>query len=213
MLDLVFDCVTVLDLNFESLKYFVQIGSSLEYGESVSPQSEKSKCDPCSFYGKAKLKASKFLISKFKMIRKKIIILRPYQVYGPYQKFDRLVPHVIKNCLRNNNFNCTQGNQLRDFLYIDDFVNLLVKILRSKKVKSGIYNVGYGKPIKVNLIINKINSLVGKGKPIFGKIKMRKDEINSLYPNIKKIKKRLKWRPKINLEKGLKKTIEYYKNV
>ena len=54
---------------------------------------------------------------------------------------------------------------------------------------------------------------MGKGKPIFGKIKMRKDEINSLYPNIKKIKKRLKWRPKINLEKGLKKTIEYYKNV
>ena len=77
------------------------------------------------------------------------IILRPYQVYGPYQKYDRLIPMVIKSCLKNKKFPCTEGNQERDFLYVDDFTDLIIKILRKKNFKNRIFNVGYGKPIKV----------------------------------------------------------------
>ena len=58
----------------------------------------------------------------------------------------------------------------------------------------------------------KICNLVGTGRPIFGKILMRKDEITALYPNISKAKKILDWRPKISLNIGLKKTINFYKN-
>ena len=140
------------------------------------------------------------------------MILRPYQIYGPYQKFDRLIPQVIKNCLDNKNFDCTEGSQLRDFLYVDDFINLFKKNFKKKKIESGIYNVGSGKPIKVKDVVNKINLIIGKGKPNFGKIKMRKDEISSLYPNINKLKKKLKWAPKTNFNLGIKKTIKFYKN-
>ena len=52
--------------------------------------------------------------------------------------------------------------------------------------------------------------MIGSGNPKFGKIKLRKDETNKLYPNIKKARKLLKWKPKIKLNSGLKKTINYY---
>ena len=199
-------------INFKNLRLFIQIGSSLEYGDVSSPQNEKSKCLPSSTYGKAKFLASKYLVAKFKNLKKKFLILRPYQIYGPHQKLDRLIPQVIKNCLDDKCFDCTEGSQLRDFLYIDDFINLLKKILKKKKIDSGIYNVGYGKPIKVKDVVNKINLIIGTGKPNFGKIKMRKDEINSLYPNINKLKKNFKWTPKTNFNLGIKKTIKFYKN-
>ena len=200
-------------INLNYLNLFIQIGSSLEYGNRNSPQSEKAQPKPTSIYGKAKLKASNFLNSFCKKNRIKFIILRPYQIYGPYQKFDRLIPQVIKSCLANKKFDCTNGNQLRDFLYVDDFINLILKIIQKTKINSGIYNVGYGKPEKVNFVIKKINNLIQKGHPNFGKIKMRKDEIMCLYPNINKVKKNFKWTPKTKLAQGLKKTLNFYKNV
>ena len=114
--------------------------------------------------------------------------------------------------MNKKKFNCTLGLQKRDFLYVDDLVKLIIQIIRKKKLQSGIYNVGYGKPFSVKTIINKIKHITGKGKPIFGGIKMRKDEIKFLYPNINKVSKTFNWRPKINLLKGLNKTIKFYAN-
>ena len=198
----------LLDLiNFKNLDLFIQAGSSLEYGNQKSPQIEKKRCAPISTYGKAKYLGSKLLLKRFK----KVIILRLYQVYGPYQKYNRLIPFVIKSCIKNKKFDCSEGSQLRDFLHVDDLSNLFQKIINSKNIKYGIYNVGTGKPTEVKKIIFLINKLIKKGKPIFGKKKMRSDEIDSLYPNIMKIRKNFDWKPRIGLLTGLKWTINYYK--
>ena len=185
----------------------IQTGSSLEYGENKSPQNEKQICKPLSVYGEAKLLSSKFIIKNLN----DFIILRPYQIYGPYQKKNRLIPITIDSCIKNLKFPCTQGNQKRDFLYVDDFIDLIIKILGSKKINSGIFNVGSGKPIKVKKAILTIVKKIKKGIPMFGKLKMRKDEKNSLYPNLNKTKKTFKWRPKINFKTGISKTINFYK--
>lgn len=195
-------------INLKKLSLFIQAGSSLEYGKLNSPQGEKIRCKPISPYGKAKRLSSEFLRKK---IKKKVIILRLYQIYGPYQKFDRLIPHVIKSCIQNKKFECSEGLQLRDFLHVDDLVILFNKIINDKKIKYGIYNVGSGSPISVRKIIKIINNYVKKGSPVFGKIKMRSDETKILYPKISKISKIYKWRPKTNISSGLKKTIEYYR--
>ena len=73
-----------------------------------------------------------------------------------------------------------------------------------------IFNIGTGKPKQIKFIIKKIKKLINKGEPNYGKIKMRKDEIMKLYPNINKAKTKLNWKPKISFENGLKKTINYY---
>ncbi len=193
-------------LNKKYLKLFVQIGSSLEYGKKKSPQTEKDRCNPISSYGKAKYLASKHIQKNLN----NYIILRLYQVYGPNQKTDRLIPFVVKSCLSNKSFPCTSGNQQRDFLYVDDLIKLLLKILKKKKINSDIYNVGYGKPEKVKKIIQFINKKTKFGTPEFGKIIMRKDEINSLYPSIEKVKKEFNWKPQTNINVGISKTINFY---
>ena len=56
-------------------------------------------------------------------------------IYGPGQDINRLIPYVIKNCIENNNFPCSTGLQYRDFIYIDDAINLIFKSLIKKKLK------------------------------------------------------------------------------
>jgi len=192
----------------EKIKRFIQVGSSLEYGSKECPHFENTKCNPKSHYGKSKFLSTKFIQKKIK----NYIILRPYQIYGAYQKINRLIPLVIDACLKNKSFDCTDGSQYRDFLYVEDFIDLVIKIIKKGKIKAGIYNVGSGKPIKVKKVISSIQKIIKKGKPQFGKIKMRRDESNSSYPNISKIKRNLNWKPKTKFHYGLKKTINFYEN-
>lgn len=197
-----------------NIKKFVQIGSSIEYGKINSPQKENNhnKQKTYSVYGNSKLLSTKFLLNLSNRFNFPVSILRLYLVYGPYQDTNRVIPITIKNAINNNKFDCSSGLQLRDFIHIDDLVRAILKALSSKKTSGEIFNIGSGKPIRIKDLILKICKLVGSGKPQFGKIKLRKDEIKYLFPSIKKAKKLLKWRPLIDINVGLKKTIKYYEN-
>lgn len=198
----------------KKIKKFVQVGSSIEYGKSRSPQIENKKNSQSTFsvYGKAKLLSTKYLMAIYKKEKFPATVIRLYLVYGPNQDINRVIPITIKNALLDKKFNCSSGLQFRDFIYVDDVINAILKILKNKKTNGEIINIGTNKPVRIKDLIIRICSLVGSGKPIFGKIKLRKDEIKSLYPNINKAHKILKWRPKISLNNGLKRTIKYYKN-
>ena len=190
---------------------FLQIGSAAEYGHSKAPHSEFTKCDIKSNYAKAKFDAQNYLKGLSRKNKFKFNVIRFYQVYGPKQELNRFIPIVIYNCLKNKNFLSSEGKQSRDFLFIDDAVDAIFKVLNNKKSANQIYNIGYGKPLNIKSLVIKIVNLCKGGKPLFGKIKLRKDESLLSYPNISKAKKTLKWRPKINIDEGLKETINYYK--
>ena len=190
---------------------FLQIGSSAEYGHSKAPHSEFTKCDIKSNYAKAKFDAHNYLNKLYRKNDFKFNVIRLYQVYGPKQELNRFIPIVIHNCLKNKNFPSSEGKQSRDFLFIDDVVNAIFKVLNNKKSVNQTYNIGFGKPLNIKSLIMKIVNLCKGGKPLFGKIKLRKDESLLSYPNILKAKKTLKWQPKVNIDEGLKKTINYYK--
>ncbi len=205
-----------LVLNFQKKppEKFVQIGSSIEYGKFKSPQKEflvKKKINTFSTYGNAKLSSTFFLLNLFKKKNYPTTILRLYLVYGPNQDDNRVIPFVIKNSIKNKQFYCSPGYQFRDFVYINDVISAIYKSIKSDKNNGKIINIGSGKPIKIKNLILTIVKLVGKGNPIFSKIKLRSDELIKLYPNISKAKNLLNWMPKISLKNGLRKTIKFYK--
>ena len=74
------------------------------------------------------------------------------------------------------------------FLFVDDFIRAVIKCLNNDAAKGQIFNVGNNKPIKLK-VISLIRDKVKNGNPEFGKIKLRKDELLKLYPNIQKLKK------------------------
>ena len=86
-----------------------------------------------------------------------------------------------------------------------------MKCFNNKLVIGKVINIGSGYKITIKNLILKIVNSIGKGKPIFGVLKMRSDEPKNSFPNITIAKKVLGWRPKITLDSGLKKTIKYYK--
>ena len=195
------------------IKSFVQIGSCLEYGKLKSPQYEKKGLTPLSIYSKSKILATNFLIKKHRISKFPSIILRGYQVYGPKQENNRLVSTVIFNCLKNKKFDCSSGKQLRDFIHVDDFVKAIYKSLNNKRAIGKIINIGFGKPIKVKDVILYIIKIIKRGKPNFNKIKLRRDETMILYPSIKRANTILNWKPRINLQAGLRRTILEYKKL
>tara|TARA_B100000767_G_scaffold165007_1_gene154609 strand:- start:514 stop:1422 length:909 start_codon:yes stop_codon:yes gene_type:complete len=196
----------------KKIKKFIQIGSSIEYGRNLSPQKENlNNTKTFSVYGKAKLMSTNYLLSLYKKYSFPVSVLRLYLVYGPYQDRNRVIPIVIDNALKSKEFDCSLGTQFRDFVYIDDVVNGIIKSLKTKKNNGQIINLGSGKPIMIKDVILKICKIIGSGKPQFGKIKFRKDEIKNLYPSIVKAKKIVNWRPKVKINFGLKKTINFYK--
>ena len=171
---------------------------------------ESFLCEPKSIYGKSKLLATNFLLEKNKKKNFPAIILRLFQAYGPHQDKNRLIPIVIDGCIKDTKFGCSPGKQFRDFIYIDDVIRAILNSLNNKNALGNIINVGAQKPKKIKSVIKKIRSIIKSGSPQFGKIKMRRDEILNIYPNISKAKKLLKWKPKISFNIGLRKTISYY---
>ena len=155
--------------------------------------------------------ATNVLLKEFKNNFFPSIILRLYQVYGPYQDNNRFVPFIINSCIKNKKFPCSEGTQFRDFLHIDDAVNAVSKCIDNKKAYGKIINIGYGKTSQLRQITLKIRNYINKGYPNFGEIKMRKDEQSSIFPKITRAQKILKWRPLISFKKGLEKTINFYK--
>ena len=208
-------CKNLADIFKDSkIKLFIQIGSSVEYGNLKSPQKEDSKTNVNklkSTYGKAKLMATNYLLKLNKTHNFPCTILRLYLVYGPYQDKNRLIPHTLNECLNDNLFDCSAGKQYRDFLFVDDLMTAIFKCFYNKQSIGEIMNVGTGKPQNIKKVILFIRNNIKLGNPVFGKIPLRKDEILRLYPDISKVKKILNWGPQTSFNKGIKTLIRYYK--
>ena len=192
---------------------FIQIGSSLEYGISNSPQKENIKCNLRSIksiYGRAKLLSSVHVMNLFKKENFPSTVLRLYLAYGPRQDVNRFIPIIIKGCIENKKFPCSNGEQLRDFVHVDDAVEAIIKSLTNKNARGQIINIGSGKPERIKNVIEKIKKISRGGYPQYGMFKLRKFEISKLYPSVKKAKSKINWSPKISFEKGLKSTIRFY---
>ena len=134
---------------------------------------------------------------------------------GPKEDDSKFVISMIKSFLnKSKSIKLTKGSQKRDFIYIDDVVSAMKRILfHALKQKKGfeIFEVGSGSNISIKNIIILIKKFCNNTttKLEFGKLPMRKNELLHINLNLKKLFK-LGWRPKYNLEVSLKKTIKYY---
>ena len=194
-------------INKTNLQSFIQIGSSDEYGSNIAPQNESQREIPISPYSFAKVAATHFLQMLYRTEKFPVVILRPFLVYGVGQNNNRFIPQVIHGCINNNPFPVSAGEQLRDFCYIDDIVDVIFLALTSRDIYGEVINIASGSPVSIKYVINKIVDIVGSGKPNFGQIDYRNMENMALYADISKAEKMLGWNASIGLEQGLKSVI------
>lgn len=195
----------------KNIKSFINVGSSDEYGIKPAPQNELMRESPETFYSLGKTCSTHYLQMMNKLFKFPCIIIRLFIAYGPLQSDERLIPYVIKNCLKNKKFYIKNGNAVRDFCFIDDVVNAIIILMKSKNCYGNIFNLGYGKGCKISKLVKTIQNYCKGGKVVFAKNFSFKRKENKKIANISKIKNFTKWRPRINLYEGLKKTINHYK--
>ena len=201
---------TLFFLKKKNFKKLLHVGSSAEYGNLRRlPHKENFVCKPISAYGRKKLSITKNLLKSFKKKFFPLIIVRIFQVYGPFDNSNKIIPQVLQNCLKNRTLKLTAGYQTRDFCHIDDVVRAIILLLKNEnnKIYGNIFNIGSGKAVTIKHLANKIKNKINKGKLKFKTKKIKKNEIIYSKASIKKIKRFVNWVPRISLENGLKRLI------
>jgi len=135
---------------------------------------------------------------------------RIFFLYGPYEAKTRLIPSVITSLLQGLPARCTDGNQIRDFLHVEDVASAFVSLLESNV--EGPVNIASGQPVALNTIIYTIADLLDKKHLVeLGVLPPPEDEPPFLVADVRKINQQVGWKSKITLEAGLKSTIEWWK--
>ena len=158
-------------------------------------------------YGGGKILTELMGIHYGKKYFKKLIIFRPHNVYGSNMGCEHVIPEFINRfkTLKKRNFKIQgTGNEIRSFIYIEDFLSAFSQILNKGK-HLNIYNIGTSEKIKIKDLAYKLSKIFKK-KITLRKTSLAKGGTKIRIPNINKIKS-LGFRPKFNLDKGLKKLL------
>ncbi|KPJ56695.1 hypothetical protein AMJ49_04200 [Parcubacteria bacterium DG_74_2] len=208
--------LNILELSRKyGIKKIIFSSSAAVYGNpKVFPTPEDYPVKPMFLYGLAKFTDEKLFEIYYRLYNLHYIIFRYSNVYGPGQKPNKqgsLIANFIDKISRNKQPIINgKGEQTRDYVYIDDVINANFLAMKTNKV--GIYNVGGGIEISINDIFYKICQIFGKEiKPEYNPLV--KEKMGRSFLEIKKIKKELNWQPKINIDDGLKKIINYLRNI
>ena len=180
--------------------------SSYVYGiPKKNPINEKQQVKPHNTYAKSKVlceELCKIYAQKYKI---QIIILRPFNIYGNLQKDNSLISNIIKSIKNNNNITIINKNNKRDYLFIDDLIDAIIKLI-NYKCEFEIFNIGSGKSYSFENVIQLFEKKTKK--KIIRQYKIsKKNNIPKIQVDISKIKKEINWNPKYTLVEGIEKII------
>lgn len=199
-------------LDRDGLRAFVNLGSCDEYGNNPAPQVETQREAPISPYSLGKVAATHLLQMLHRTESFPAVTLRLFLTYGPGQDNRRFVPQVIEGCLAGRSFPTSSGEQLRDFCFVQDSVDAVFAAFARPAALGEVINIASGRPVSIRQMIETIQRRIGKGEARFGEIAYRPGENLKLYADISKARALLGWEPKVALETGLDKTIQWIRN-
>ena len=195
------------------VKKIIFSSSACVYGTPEKlPIKEDAPLHPDNPYGASKASIEAFLQSYNAVFGFDAIILRYFNPYGPGENHNpetHAIPNFIKATLAKKPIPLYwKGEQIRDFIYIDDVVQAHIDVLPLSGHQ--IFNIGTETGVKVKNVLDEIFKIVGYKVPIddLGK---RPGDVQANYASSEKLKKAVGWQAKITLAEGLKRTIEYYK--
>ena len=196
----------------KTVSRFVHISTSEVYGSAQHvPMDENHPTAPHSTYAVCKLAGDRVAFTLHKENGFPVVIIRPFNSYGPQYTQPYIIPEIM-NQLLNGNKELMLGNvdATRDFTFVSDTANAIIRSLDSKKAIGEIINVGSSNEISIRDLAFKISKIAKK------KIKIRYDEsrerpydVNRLVCNNDKAQKLLNWKPTITMDQGLKKLFQW----
>jgi len=212
--------INMLGLAKRTRARILQASTSEVYGDpEIHPQPESywGKVNPIgirSCYDEGKRCAETLFFDYHRQHKLDIRVVRIFNTYGPnmHPADGRVVSNFIMQALRNEDITIYgDGSQTRSFQYVDDLVEALIKMMNNETDFIGPVNLGNPGEFTIKELAEKVLTLIpeSKSKMIFKDLPA--DDPRQRKPDIALAKEKLKWEPKIDLEAGLKKTIEYFR--
>lgn len=199
------------------IKRFVYAASSSAYGDAPdSPKVETMPVSPLSPYAVAKLTGEYYCSVFCRIFGLETISLRYFNVFGPQQdptsQYAAAIPAFVTSILKGQPPTVYgDGEQSRDFTYIDNVIDANLLAARAKRTNGEVINIACGRAVTVNEIIDMINKLLGKNiKPRYAA--PRPGDVKHSLADITAAKKLIGFTPSIQFEDGLRKAINWYRD-
>ncbi len=190
---------------------FIGAGSQAEYGPLNYQIDEYVLPKPTTLYGAAKLSVG--------ILTERIAVLggvrhawlRIFSTYGPKDNRHWLLPSLVTNLQQGERPALTRGEQLWDFLHVDDAACAFVAVARSNA--SGVFNLGSGEALPLRVIIEMVRDMINPELPLgFGEIPYRPDQVMCLHANVERIQAETPWRRSLTMEDGLRELVIWCRN-
>ncbi len=198
------------------IKRFVFAASSSAYGDTPTlPKVETMPAHPLSPYAAAKLVGEYYCTVFYTVFGLETVSLRYFNVFGPHQdptsQYAAAIPAFVTAILKDQPPTIFgDGEQSRDFTYVDNVVEANLLAARAKQTKGEVVNIACGEAITVNAIIDMINELVGRDiKPIY--TDPRPGDVKHSLADISLAAELLNYKPTVGFKQGLQKAIDWYR--
>ncbi len=202
-------CNAKIFINFSSMSVYGNVPNQQMVRETYNP-------DPVSLYGNSKLSAERMLNLLSKRDKLPVISFRLFNAYGPKQNLEELKQGMVSIYLAqflNNDCDkvIVKGafDRVRDFIYIDDIVDIVLKVLFLKQPISGVYNLSSNQVTTVQTLIDYIKSKTRIQKEVISKGSTPGD-IHGFGGNASLLSKTFNWKPENDIKTGLAKMIKFY---
>ena len=186
------------------------IYKTAEPGQKITEEHPLNASCP---YTANKINGENFVMSYFKTYKLPVVILRPFSIYGPYQRSDSeggVMSIFINKKLKGEPLEVFgNGGQGRDFFYIEDCAEFIAKAIFNDGAVGQIFNAGFGFEVKIKDLAKKIAE--GQAEIKFIKHHHPRAEVMNMCADSSKAEKILGWKPTISLEEGINKTTQWLK--
>lgn len=184
--------------------HFIFTSTSEVYGNNSSPFHENQIPKPVSPYSLTKMSAEILIETFCDQHNKKYTNLRVFNFFGKNMPESFFIPQMINSLKRSEDFMMTKGEQVRDFLYIDDVVGALLLTAKNTNSYGETMNVCSGKGTKLSQLAKAVNTTMNsKAKIVLGAIPYRDNEVWEMIGDQSKIKRIIGFEPKTSVEKGI----------
>ena len=189
-------------------KNFIFTSTSEIYGDNQPPFNEAQLPDPVSPYSLTKVYSENLIRTFSKLYQKNYTILRLFNFYGEKMPQQFFIPQLIQALQNQDHFDMTEGEQTRDFLYVEDVVNGLILSAKNDKSKQQTFNLCSGEAVSLKTLVQTIKQQLNSNCKInFGALPYRDNEVWNMLGDNSKIKEQLSFKIKYSLSEGIKRMI------
>jgi NAD dependent epimerase/dehydratase len=191
----------------------VQTSSSEVYGTAQKiPIDEEHPLHPQSPYAATKVGADQLALSYQRSFGTPVVIVRPFNTFGPRQSARAVIPTIVTQALSRNVVELGATGTTRDFLYVADTVAGIMVCGATQGIEGEVINLGTGVELPVSEVVERVLRLLGREVPIAldeDRLRPPDSEVARLVADISKAGTLLGWAPEVDLDEGLRRTIEW----